>query len=309
MKPPSRILASEEAPARATLTQHRHEALCTAIFETNPDAIISINEAGEITEWNPAAEDMFGYTRPLAMGREFAGFIASDPAMEAHRTEVFQCLKTGKGRLIGKRIEMTAMRATGGEFPIELALMRVLDHGLFSFTVCIRDITERKRAEDILRKSEERFRMLVESVEDYAIYLLDPHGRVLTWNAGVEHIEGYRARDIIGRRFNRLYTPEDIALGKPEQALATAGAEGHYSHEGWSVRKDGSRYWASVVLTALRYENGTLLGYSRIGCDHTKLKEAEIEAAKLTVALQSHLRERTAELQAAMQLLQQAQTR
>jgi PAS domain S-box-containing protein len=308
MKPSSRMLASEEAPTQAILAQRGHEALCAAILETNPDAIISIDEAGKITEWNPAAEDMFGYTRALAIGREFAGFIASDLVMEAHRMELFQCLKTGKGRLIGKRIEMTAMRAKGGEFPIELALIRVLDHRLVSFTVCIRDITERKRAEDILRKSEERFRLLVESVKDYAIYLLDPHGRVLTWNAGVEHIEGYRARDIVGRRFNRLYTPDDIALGKPEQALATAGAEGHYNHEGWSMRKDGSRYWASVVLTALRYENGTLFGYSRIGCDHTKHKEAEVEAAKLTTALESHLRERTAELQAAKRLLQQAQT-
>jgi PAS domain S-box-containing protein len=307
MKSPSRILASDEAPAPAIPTQHEHEALCAAILGTNPDAIISIDEAGKITEWNPAAEDMFGYTRALAMGREIAGFIASDPAMETHRMEFFQCLKTGKGRLIGKRIEMTAVRAKGGEFPIELALMRVLDHGQLAFTICVRDTTERKRAEDILRKSEERFRMLVENVEDYAIYLLDPHGRILTWNAGVEHIEGYRARDIIGRRFNRLYTPDDIALGKPEQALATAGAEGHFSHEGWSMRKDGSRYWANVVLTALRYENGVLFGYSRIGCDHTKRKEAELEAAKITTALESLLKERTAELQAAKRLLQEVQ--
>jgi two-component system cell cycle sensor histidine kinase/response regulator CckA len=309
VKTPSRILASDEAPVPAAVAQHGHEALCAAILETSQDAIISIDEAGKITEWNPAAEDMFGYTRALAMGREFTGFIAADPAMEAHRIDFFQCLKTGKGRLIGKRTEMTAVRANGGEFPIELALMRTLDHGEESFTVCIRDITERKRAEDILRKSEERFRMLIESVQDYAIYLLDPHGRVLTWNAGVERIEGYRARDIIGRRFNRLYTPDDIALGKPEQALATAGAEGHYSHEGWSMRKDGSRYWASVVLTALRYENGVLFGYSRIGCDHTKRKEAEIEAARLTAALENNLRERTAELQAVKRLLQQAQAR
>jgi PAS domain S-box-containing protein len=252
---------------------------------------------------------MFGYTRALAMGRGMAGFIASDPVAEARRTEFLQCLKTGKGRLIGKRTEMTAVRANGREFPIELALMRTLDHGLFSFTVCIRDLTERKQAEDILRKSEERFRMLVEGVQDYTIYLLDPRGRILTWNAGVERIEGYRARDIIGRRFNRLYTPDDIALGKPEQALATAKAEGHYNHEGWSMRKDGSRYWASVVLTALRYENGVLFGYSRVGCDHTKRKEAEIQAVKLTAALESHLQERTAELEAATRLLRETQVR
>src|ERR1035441_1311236 len=145
MKPPSRIPASAEVPAQAIVAQPGNEALCVTILEANPDAIISIDEAGKITEWNPAAEEIFGYSRALAMGREIAEFIASDPAMEAHRLEFFQCLKTGRGRLIGKRIEMAAVRAKGGEFPIELALMRVLDHGRFSFTVCVRDITERKR--------------------------------------------------------------------------------------------------------------------------------------------------------------------
>lgn len=309
MNPPSHNLASEEASARAILARPGSEALCVTILEASQDAIIAINEAGKIIEWNPAAEEMFGYSRALAMGREVAGFITPDPITEAGSTEFLQCLKTGKGRLIGKRTEMTAVRANGKEFPIELALMQTLEHGRFSFTVCIRDITERKQAEDILHKSEERFRMLVEGIQEYTIYLLDPRGRVLTWNAGVERIEGYRARDIVGRRFDRLYTPDDIALGRPEQALATAKAEGHYSHEGWSMRKDGSRYWASVVLTALRYENGVLFGYSRVGCDHTKRKEAELQAAKLTAALESHLRERTIELEAAKRLLRETQAR
>ncbi len=151
--------------------------------------------------------------------------------------------------------------------------------------------------------------MLVESVEDYAIHLLDPRGRILTWNAGAERIEGYRARDIIGRRFNRLYTRDDIARGKPEQALVTAGAEGRYSDEGWSVRMDGSQYWASVVLTALRDEHGVLFGFSRIGRDRTKRREAEIQAGRLTAELESQLRELTAELQAATQLLRKAEAR
>ena len=202
---------------------------------------------------------------------------------------------------------MTAVRANGGEFPIELTLTRSLDDGLPGFTACICDITERKLAEAILRRSETRFRQLVEGVDYYAIHLLDPHGRVLTWNAGVERIDGYRARDIVGRRFHRFYTPEDVARGRPEQALSTAGAEGSFVDEGWSGRKDGSDYWASVVLTALRHETGALFGFSRIGCDHSRRKEAENEAARLTIELEARLRERTAELQAAMKLLQQAQ--
>jgi len=218
-------------------------------------------------------------------------------------------LRSGKGRLIGKRSEMTAVRANGASFPMELTLTRSLDHEALSFTACIRDITERKQAEGVLRKSEERFRRLVEGVEDYAIHLLDPRGRVLTWNAGVERIEGYLARDIIGRRFNRFYIPEDIARGVPEHALATAGAEGRYRYEGWSVRKDGTRYWACVVLTALRHEDGVLFGYARIGRDRTQGKDAELETARVIAQLEGELRERAAELQTATRLLQDARAR
>ena len=309
MKSQSQNPLPDVTPLPSSPAPHGPEARYAAILETYPDAIISFDETGKITDWNPAAEDIFGYTCALAVGRDAAGFIAPGTAMEAQRTEFLQSLKTGKGRLMGRRTEMTAVRANGGEFPIELTLTRARDRGPPFFTACIRDITERKRAEAILRKSEERFRVLVESVEDYAIHLLDPRGRILTWNAGAERIEGYRARDIIGRRFNRLYTPDDIARGKPEQALVTAGAEGRYSDEGWSVRMDGSQYWASVVLTALRDDHGVLFGFSRIGRDRTKRREAEIQAGRLTAELESQLRELTAELQAATQLLRKAEAR
>ena len=302
-------IAPEEPPIRHRPALPAREAHYAAIVDACPDAIISIDGVGNITGWNPAAEEIFGYTRALAIGREAAALIGPDAGLASCHTDLAQSLKSGKGRMIGKRTETIAMRANGGNFPVELTLMRALDNGEPSFTACIRDITERKKAETVLAKSEERFRMLVESVQDYSIHLLDPRGRILTWNAGVERIDGYRARDIIGRRFNRLYTPDDIARGKPEQALSTAGADGRYSHEGWSVRKDGSRYWASIVLTALRHANGTLFGYSRIGRDRTKRYEAEIEAGRLTAALENELRERTAGLQEAMRLLELAQAR
>ena len=293
----------------ANREQSNQEARYVSILETSPDAVIEIDRSGIITDWNPAAENIFGYTRALAMGRDATGFILPTNTNNHGQAELTRNLKSGKGRLFGRRTEMMAVRFNGSKFPIELTLSSAPERAPHAFIACVRDISERRLANIILRKSEERFRMLVERVTDYAIHLLDAKGRVLTWNAGVEHIDGYRARDIIGRRFHRLYTEEDIAKGKPEQALVTACADGHYSHEGWSVRKDGSLYWSNVVLTALHYQNGSLFGYSRIGCDHTKRKEAEIESAKLTAVLQSHLRERTIELEAALQLLREAQSR
>ena len=275
------------------------EARFSALLEGSPDAIVAIDQGGGILEWNPAAETIFGYTRALAMGRNAAELIAPSPAGDHGNSEFAHLLKGQKLRLLGRRLELTAVRSNGGSFPMELTLIQWLDRGGPSFLACIRDLTEPRRAEGALRKSEERFRRLVEGVEEYAINLLDPRGRVLTWNAGVERIDGYRAREIIGRRFNRFYTPEDIARGLPEHALATAGAEGRHRREGWSVRKDGSRYWASVVLTALLGENGILFGYSRAGRDRTKGRELELEAGRTIAKLEDELRNHAAGLQEA----------
>lgn len=157
----------------------------------------------------------------------------------------------------------------------------------------------RKQAERELRASEERFRLLVEGVEDYAIYMLDPIGRVVTWNVGAERIFGHMPREIIGRKFNRFYPPQDRELGKPEQALVTATAEGRFQEEGWQIKKDGSRLWAVSVITALRDEKGKLSGFSVIKRDISKRKAAEDEIRRLNTGLEKRVEERTAELQEA----------
>jgi PAS domain S-box-containing protein len=251
------------------------EALRAAFLEASPDAIVSIDEGGTITGWNPAAETIFGYTRELAIGRKAADLLAPFAAPDPGHAEFALLLRGRRARLLGTRSLTTGFRSNGGSFPMELTLIQSVDRGEPSVLACIRDLTEHDRKQDLLRKSEERFRRLVEGVQDYAIHLLDPRGRVMTWNAGVERIEGYRARDIIGRRFNRFYTPEDIARGVPEHALATAGSMGRYRHEGWGVRNDGSHYWASVVLTALYHGNGSIFGYSRVGRDCTGERNPE----------------------------------
>ncbi len=157
----------------------------------------------------------------------------------------------------------------------------------------------RKQAERDLRASEERFRMLVEDVDDYAIFMLDPHGRVIIWNVGAERIYGYRSSEIIGKKFNRFYPPEDRARGKPEQALSEAVVEGSFRDEGWQLRKDGSRYWGVIVITALRDEKETLSGFSVITRDISMRKEADDEIRRLNARLEQRVEERTAELQEA----------
>jgi formate hydrogenlyase transcriptional activator len=134
---------------------------------------------------------------------------------------------------------------------------------------------ERKRTGESLRKSEERFRLLVEGVQDYAIFMLDPEGRVVTWNEGAERIKGYRAEEILGRQFSRFYEKGDIELGKPEQELKEAEDLGRSRVEGWRVRKDGSRYWAEVMTTSIKEKDGKLVGYAKIIRDLTERKRFE----------------------------------
>jgi PAS domain S-box-containing protein len=146
------------------------------------------------------------------------------------------------------------------------------------------DITERKRAEEALRESEERFRSLVDGVKDYAIFMLDPQGRVATWNAGAERIKGYRAEEIIGQHFSRFYTPEDVKNGKPDHALRKAASEGQLEDESWRLRKDGSRFRANVTITAIRDNGGQLRGFSKITRDVTERKRAEQKFRQLLEA-------------------------
>ena len=200
---------------------------------------------------------------------------------------------------MGRRTETTAMRANGVEFPIELTLTRVEGAGSAGFTAYIRDIAERRRKEDQLCRSENRFRQLVDSVEEYAIYMLDSRGLVVTWNAGAERIEGYRAPEVLRRKYSLFYSPDEIAHGKPDEALAVAKAEGRYQDERLRVRKDGSRYWSNTVVTALRDDQGEFYGFSVITRDMTNRKKAEEETRELQAELEHRVKERTAELQRA----------
>ncbi|MBW4491928.1 MAG: PAS domain S-box protein [Oscillatoria princeps RMCB-10] len=166
-------------------------------------------------------------------------------------------------------------------------------------------ITKRKQAEEALRQSEERFRLLVESVKDYAILLLDTTGNVISWNAGAEKIKGYRASEILGKHFSRFYTPADISAGKPERELLQAAQEGRFEEEGVRVRSDGSEFWANVIVNALRDESGQLRGFSKVTRDITDRKQAQEALKQARDQLEKRVGERTTELSRSNALLKQ----
>jgi PAS domain S-box-containing protein len=282
----------------------KSEALKRIILETAFDAIISIDHQGLVQEWNPAAEKIFGYARAEAIGRPMDELIIPGSLREAYHDGLANYLMTGVASLLGRPIEMTLRRADGSEFRADFAVTRIPTEEPPRCTALIRDITERKQTEAALRESEERFRLLVESVKDYAIYMLDPQGRIATWNAGAERIEGFRADEIIGEHFSRFFTPEDREARKPELELKAASDDGRFEAEGWRVRKDGSRFWADVVLSAVCDESGQLCGFSKVARDATERKQAEEEIRQLNASLEQRVLERTAQLEAANQELE-----
>ena len=288
---------------RARRALEKSEALKGIILETALDAILSVSHDGLVQEWNPAAERIFGYRRDEAVGRPMDELIVPPSLREAYQDGVANYLMTGVGSLLGRPIELTLRRADGSEFRADFAVTRIPTEEPPRCTVLIRDITERKQAEAALRESEERFRLLIECVKDYAIYMLDPEGHVTSWNAGAERIEGFSADEIIGEHYSRFFAPEDVAQHKPELELKTALEQGRFETEGWRVRKDGSRFWASVLITTVHDETGRLCGFSKVARDVTERKQAEEEIRLLNTNLEQRVRERTAELEAANQEL------
>ncbi|HVO42634.1 MAG TPA: PAS domain S-box protein, partial [Aggregatilineales bacterium] len=244
-----------------------------SLQENVRDAVIATDLEFHIQSWNPAAERIYGWSAQEVIGRPVDEIVKTHYESEQQRERVAQgFLKQGYWR-----DEYTQYSKDGRELHVLGSTTLFKDgKGVSQGIVSINhDITDRKRAENALRESEALYRLLVESITDYAIFRLDPAGYVLTWSAGAERIKGYMAGEIIGQHFSCFYTPEDKKAGKPARLLASAVEHGKYEEEGWRVRKDGSRFWATVLITALRGVNGELRGFSKVTRDITERKRAE----------------------------------
>ncbi len=263
------------------------EARKAAVLDVSVDAIITMDHQGKVLEFNPAAVTMFGYQRADIIGQDMAELVMSPPLRERHRRGLAHYLATGEGPALGKRLELSAQRADGGEFPIELAIAHIPGPGQPVFIGFIRDVTERTRAEEALRTSEEGFRLMIDAIKDYAICTMDPAGRIATWNHGARRIYGYATEEIIGKDRSQLFGPDDVARGVHQRGLDEAAATGKSSEEGWRVRKDGSRFWANGTISALYNANGSLRGFVKVVRDLTERRRAEVSLRLRDRAMQA----------------------
>jgi len=263
------------------------------LLEIAHDAIVVRSVDSSILLWNRGAELLYGWQAQEALGKISHALLHTKFPVSCE--EVDRSLSE-EGWWEG---ELVHTRRDGAE--ITVASRQVLKRNDEGRPVGIleinRDITAQKRAEHKLRESAQRFRLLVEGVKDYAIFSLDLRGNITSWNQGAARIKGYSAREIVGQHFSVFYCQEDVLAGKPEELLRIAAAEGRVEDEGWRVRKDGTRFWADVVITALRDEAGALRGFSKVTRDTTERRtyeEALRELSGRLLRLQDEERRRMA---------------
>jgi PAS domain S-box-containing protein len=246
-------------------------------------AIYMLDADGNVTTWNPGAERFKGYVAEEIIGKHYEKFFtAEDRAADRPRNALRIAAREGRFETEGWRV-----RKDGSRFWAHVVLDAIRsEHGeLVGYAKITRDVTDKKEAERALFESEQRFRMLVQGVKDYAIYMLDPQGRITNWNAGAQNIKGYSAQEIVGQHFSTFYTETERASGEPERALATALREGKYEREAWRVRKDGSLFWAHVLIDPISDDDGRHIGFAKITRDITDQRRTREELEQAEQAL------------------------
>ena len=245
-------------------------------------AIYMLDPNGIISNWNAGAKRIKGYDADEVVGEHFQMFYSPEDreaGLPARSLETAR--ENGKFEAEGWRV-----RKDGSKFLASVVIDALYEENeLVGFAKITRDITERNKAADSLRESERHFRLLVNGVTDYALYMLDPTGVVTNWNPGAQRIKGYLPNEIIGQHFSRFYSSADQAAGRPARALRLALESGRYEEEGWRVRKDGTFFWASVVIDPIRDDENRFIGFAKITRDITERREAQQEMEKLQLRL------------------------
>ncbi|HEV7278928.1 MAG TPA: PAS domain S-box protein [Pirellulaceae bacterium] len=300
-------MPSQPIPASDPALLQDAEQFQRIVGDIKDYAIFLLDAGGHVVTWNAGAQEIKGYRPDEILGQRFTKFYPEEAIARGwpdHELEVAS--REGRfedegwrvrkdGTLLWANVVITALKDATGH--------------VRGFSKITRDLTERKRHEEDLRESEERFRLMVESVRDYAIFMLDPDGRVATWNAGAQHIKGYSADEIIGQHFSRFYPADAVARKWPDQELVIARNEGRFEEEGWRVRKDGTFFWANVVITALRDSKGNIRGFSKVTRDLTERKQSEERLRESNVELERRVDSRTAELNESNAALREANRR
>jgi PAS domain S-box-containing protein len=259
-------------------------------------AIFMLDPQGIVTTWNLGAERIKGYKADEIVGKHFSAFYPADVAAKRYpEYELEVAANVGRFEDEGWRV-----RKDGSLFWANVVITALRDETgrLIGFGKVTRDLTERRAHEESLRQSEERFRLLVDGVVEYALFMLDANGRVVTWNTGAQRINGYAADEIVGKPLSVFYPRDAVDSGWPEYELQVAAAEGQYQEEGWRVRKDGSRFWAHVTITALRDESGHLRGYAKLTRDLSERQRAQTREEYAALRDQMLEAERAARIEA-----------
>jgi PAS domain S-box-containing protein len=270
--------------AEATQSLRESERRFRLVVEAAPNAMVMVDRAGKIVMVNTEAERLFGYSRAELLRQPVemllpARFRGHHPGLRA------TFFADPRPRPMGAGRDLYGLKKDGSEFPVEIGLNPIETDGGTMVLSAIVDITERKAPKLALRESEQRYSVLVDGVTDYAIFMLAPNGIVTNWNRGAERIKGYRAEEIVGQHFSRFYTEEDRAAKMPQRALEIAARDGRHEAERLRVRKDGSCFWANVVIDAIKDDAGQLIGFAKIPRDITERIEAERAREEARIAL------------------------
>ncbi|HMC15009.1 MAG TPA: PAS domain-containing sensor histidine kinase, partial [Albitalea sp.] len=303
-----RRLGDDGAPRSARPYRRAEDRVELLVENVQDYAIFMLDAEGRVSTWNPGAQKIKGYRADEIIGRPFEVFYTEEAVRAGWpRHELEQAAALGRFEDHGWRVRRDGSRFWAN---VVITALRSDDGVLRGYAKITRDLSEVKRQEEALRQSEEQFRLLVESVKDCAIFMLDPQGRILTWNAGAAAIHGHAASEVLNRHFSLLFTPDDRQAGRPAKDLARALNEGHAEDQGWRLRKDASVFWAHVALTPVMDGHGKLRGFAKVTRDlseQRRLTELEHGSRRMNefLAMLAHeLRNPLAPIRNAISILQ-----